>query len=105
MGRTVTDVKRASWAYRRRVSGRITVPVAADPGSVRLAGRQCSALQPYMNRSMSSPGAVKVSATFSSPISTVPPRGEHPGGTAQYANGVGHVVQCPEHSDQVIPAR
>ena len=36
----------ASDAYRRRVSGRITAPVAAEPGSVMEAGRHDITLQP-----------------------------------------------------------
>ena len=58
-----------------------------------VAGRQCRMLQPYMNRSIGSPGAVKASATRSSAIRTLPPSAEQPAHAAQHRDRVAHVVE------------
>ncbi len=46
--------------------------MAAEPGLLMLSGRQIDRLNPYIRRSIGWPGAVNVSATFMSTISTVP---------------------------------
>ena len=71
--RSRTTARPASDAYRRRVDGRITVPVAAEPGSVIAVGRQTKRLHPYCSRSRSSGSPVKASFVFSSPTMIAPP--------------------------------
>ena len=51
----------------------MTVPVPTLGRCDRPSGRQMNRLYPYMIRSRSSPGAVKVSATASSMTTTGPP--------------------------------
>jgi hypothetical protein len=57
-------------AYRRRVSGRITVPVPAEGWCAMPSGRQTRMLKAYMIFSISSPGAWNRSATASSMMTT-----------------------------------
>src|SRR5215218_3928637 len=73
MARTSTPENPAAAAQRASVGARRTVPLASTWASARVAGRQCRMLQPYISRTVASPGAVKVSATRSSATRTLPP--------------------------------
>jgi hypothetical protein len=69
------------------VLARIAVPMAADGASAIETGRQWTMLQPYMSRSISSPGATNASTTFSSARMSVPPGASCRRSTASTSTG------------------
>ncbi len=70
-----------------------------------LSGRHTNRLKPYMMRSMSSPGAVKVSATASSMITIGPPSRTARRIRTEHIDGPRHVVQAFESEKRHRTAR
>src|SRR3546814_5600503 len=89
---TSHEVKPASAASRATVDSRRTVPRAAEGCSAMAAGKQCTTLQPYIIRSMSSPGAVNSSATASSATTTT--RSEEHTSELQSLMRISYAVFC-----------
>ena len=93
MGKISTVWKPASVAYRRSVSGRMTVPVPTEGASARPVGRQKSTLQPYISLSTSSPGAVNLSASSLEATVAYAPRSLVMTGAGEARSGLGWYVE------------
>ena len=85
------------------MGGLITVPVPTDGSSAKPVGKQNSTLQPYMSRSVSSPGAERVGhplvGYYHGALLT-----HHAAHRPKRLHGASHIVDALEGGRQIVAA-